>query len=267
MDKVTANKSHSVQSARPPRIQLWEIAERVLVMIETVDASQPSESGAAISASSSELAQMIAASPDLVERVARSSLSVCRPASEAVSSWAALVKGQCGPDTKRVLNGATLLLMKGICCDGAGWSEVEGLRQLGVARLMMPHPYREDGSVVSLSMRIASTWRERIDLMVLTRAAVDRSDIQAGADGTGIDVGRRAVFRSAGGRERDVGSIRALRRNAATSSASHDPRQYSALGRWSLFSLGKPCVFLINPCRPAEINLDGADKLFDATAA
>ena len=38
---------------------------------------------------------------------------------------------------------------------------------------MMPHPYREDGSVVSLSMRIANAWRERIDLMALTRAAVD----------------------------------------------------------------------------------------------
>ena len=90
-----------------------------------------------------------------------------------MSSWAALVNGECGPDTKRVLTGATLLLMKGICCDGAGWSEIEGLRQLGVARLMMPHPYREDGSVISLSMKASSTWRERIDLMALTRAAVD----------------------------------------------------------------------------------------------
>ena len=69
---------------------------------------------------------MIAASPDLVERVTRSSLSVCRPASEAVSSWAALVKGQCGADTKRVLNGATLLLMKGGSCNVADGRKSKG---------------------------------------------------------------------------------------------------------------------------------------------
>ena len=181
------------RSARPPQIQLWEIAERVLVVTETADARQPSGPDTTISASSSELAQMIAASPDLLERVTRSSLSMCRPASEAVSSWGALIKGQCSVETKRVLTGATLLLMKISSCDVAGWSEIEGLRRLGVARLMMPHPYREDGSVLSLSMNTANVWRERFDLMALTRAAVGPPDVQAGMGRTRIDVGRRAV--------------------------------------------------------------------------
>ena len=173
MNNVTANESHGGQSAQPSQIQLWEIAERVLVVAEAADARQPSESDAAISVSSSELAQMIAASPDLLERVIRSSPSMCRPASETVPSWGALVKGQCSAETRRALIGATLLLLRISSDDVAGWSEVEGLRRLGVARLMMPHPYREDGSVLSLSMNTARVWRDRIDLMALTRAAVD----------------------------------------------------------------------------------------------
>ena len=174
--KATGNNSQAGQSARPQQVQLWEIADRVLVVTETdaANACEPSGQVATISASSSELAQMIAASPDLLERVIRSSLSVCRPASEAVSSWAALADGQCSPETKRVLTGATLLLMKISFCDVAGWSEIEGLRRVGVARLMMPHPYREDGSVVSLSMNTTSAWREHINLMLLTRVAVGR---------------------------------------------------------------------------------------------
>ena len=170
---VSASNSDVRRPARPPQIQLWEIAERVLVVTETADARQPSESDATISVSSSELAQMIAASPDLLERVIRSSPFMCRPASETVPSWRALVKGQCSADTRRALMGATLLLLRISSDDVAGWSEVEGLRRLGVARLMMPHPYREDGSVLSLSMNTARVWRDHIDLMTLIRAAVD----------------------------------------------------------------------------------------------
>ena len=75
---------------------------------------------------------------------------------------------------KTGITGATLLLVKTSFCDDAGWTEMEGLRRLGVARLMMRHPYREDGSVVSVSMSAASRWREHIDLLVLTRVAVGR---------------------------------------------------------------------------------------------
>lgn len=176
LNKAIANGSRTGQSVRSPQIQLWEIAERVLVVTETdaADARRPSGQDATISASSSELAQMIAASPDLLERVTQSSLSAARPASEGASSWAALATGLCSAETKRVLTGATLLLMKGGFCDTAGWPEIEGLRRLGVARVMMPHPYRDDGSVVSLSMNIASVFREHVDLLALTRAAIGR---------------------------------------------------------------------------------------------
>ena len=82
LDETKADDSQAAgQSARPPQVRLWEIAERVLVVTETnaADARQPSGPDTTISASSSELAQMIAASPDLLERVTGSSLSVCRP--------------------------------------------------------------------------------------------------------------------------------------------------------------------------------------------
>ena len=164
------------RSQQPPRIQLWEIADGVLVVTETdaTDASQPLGPDATISASQSEIAQMIAASPDLLQRVTRSSLSVRRPALETMASWAELGSGQCSAETKRILAGSTLLLMKTNFCDAAGWTEMEGLRRLGVARLMMRHPYRDDGSVMSISMNTAGRWRERIDLLMLARAAICR---------------------------------------------------------------------------------------------
>ena len=172
---TTTDHSHPGQSARPPQVQLWQIAERVLVVTEIdAEGDQQSEHYATISASSSELAQMIAASPDLLVRVTRSSLSVCRPALEAASSWAALAKGECSVETRQVLAGSTLLLIKTGFCVVAGWSEMEGLRRLGVARLMVRHPYRSDGSILSISMSTASVWREHIDLIALTRVAIGR---------------------------------------------------------------------------------------------
>ncbi len=163
------------ESDRSAQIQLWEIAERALVVTEAgADGGQPPEQDAMISASTSELVQMIRACPDLLERVSSSPPSVCRQASDALASWAALIKGESSGQTRQLLVGATLLLMRTSFCDAAGWSELEGLRRLGVARLMMLHPHRQDGSVLSISMNTASVWRERIDLMALMRVAVAR---------------------------------------------------------------------------------------------
>ncbi len=172
---ATGMRSRSDQSVPPPQIELWPVAERVLAVTEVHAAGdQHLEQHAAISASLSELAQMIAASPDLLERVTRSSLSAGQPASAVASSWAALSNGECSVETKQLLTGSTLLLMKTGFCDVVGWSEMDGLRRLGVARLMMRHPYRGDGSILSISMNTASAWREYFDLRALTRAAVGR---------------------------------------------------------------------------------------------
>ncbi len=131
-----------------------------------------------MSASPSALAQIIAASPDLIGCVTRSTFSQCRLVSEPVLSWTALVEGRCSEQTKRVVTGSTLLLMTANFCEAVSWREIEGLRRLGVARLLMPHPNLEDGSVISLSMSVASAWRERMDLILLNRVAVGRETIR-----------------------------------------------------------------------------------------
>lgn len=171
----TAPSSDTGAGRSPTQIQLWEIAERVLVVTEVGADTQPSsEQDAMISASTSELVQMIGSCPELLERVKSSPPSVCRLASETLPSWAALAKGQCSVQTRQVVAGATLFLMKTGFSDAAGWSEMEGLRRLGVARLVMLHPHRQDGSVLSISINTASVWREHIDLIALTRVAVAR---------------------------------------------------------------------------------------------
>src|SRR5688572_13686066 len=142
-------RSRSNQPAPQPQIQLWPVAERVLVVAEVHPAGDHDlEQHAPISASLGELAQMIAASPELLARVTRSSLSAAQPASAGASSWAALSNGECSLETKQLLTGSTLLLVKTGFCVTVGWAEMDGLRRLGVARLMMRHPYRGDGSIL-----------------------------------------------------------------------------------------------------------------------
>lgn len=168
-DKSTADESNAQQS----QIKLSGIADRVLVATASADPSHPSLTrDTAISAST--LARIIAASPDLLKCISGSSSLGSRPLSETVISWAALASGECSAETKRALAGATVLFLSADFCEAVGWLEIDGLRRLGVARLMMPHPYLEDGSVISLSMRVASGWRERIDLFLLGRAAIGR---------------------------------------------------------------------------------------------
>ncbi len=177
---MIADRSEARQPGHQSQIQLWSIADRVLIATETevAGASQPSIArNSAVSAST--LARIIAASPDLLKCIAGSSTTVFRPLSETVISWAALAEGQCSAETKRALAGATVLLLRAGFCEAVGWFEVDGLRRLGVARLMMPHPHLEDGSVISLSMRVASDWRERIDLFLLGRAAVGRKVLRS----------------------------------------------------------------------------------------
>ncbi|MEP6607082.1 MAG: glycosyltransferase [Burkholderiaceae bacterium] len=77
-------------------------------------------------------------------------------------------------ETEQRVAGATLLLMKSSFREALGWFELEGLRRLGITRLMMSHPYRDDGSVLSISMKPAGGWRERLDLLATMRHAIGR---------------------------------------------------------------------------------------------
>jgi len=160
-------------------IKLLGVADRVFVAteIEKAEASHPSLTrDAGISAST--LARIIAASPELSKCFRDSSPLGSPRLPVTVISWAALTSGQCSTETKRALAGATVLFLNADFCEAVAWPEVDGLRRLGVVRLMVPHPHLEDGSVIVLSMRVASGWRERVDSFLLKRSAVCRSVLQ-----------------------------------------------------------------------------------------
>ena len=146
---------------------------------------------------SSELSQMIAASPDLLERVTRSSLSAAQPASAGASSWAALSNGECSLETKQLYSPARLCcLVKNWFLRHSGWSEMDGLRRLGVARLMMRHPYRGDGSILVISMNRASAWRELFRFESTYPSSNRPPDVQAGSGRKWIAVGCGTIKRS-----------------------------------------------------------------------
>ena len=165
---ASSDSEGQCQSRQQPQIQLWKITEGVFVVTEQNAAD------VTISASSAELIQMIMACPDLLERVNRSTSSAVTPALEQVASWTALTRGLFSARIRQLVAGATLLLIKTSFLEVAGWSEMEGLRRLGIVRLMIQHPYREDGSVLSVAMSCASGWREVMDLLVLSRYSVGR---------------------------------------------------------------------------------------------
>ena len=140
---------------------------------------------------------MIAASPDLLERVTAIISIRVSARFRGASSWAALSNGECSVETKQLLAGSTLLLVENRFLRTAGWSEMEGLRRLGVARLMMRHPYRDDGSILSISMN-SGQCLARVFRFDSTDPSGNRPpDVQAGSGRKRIDVGRGAVKRSA----------------------------------------------------------------------
>ena len=69
---------------------------------------------------------------------------------------------------------ATLLLMNSSLVAGTGWSELNALRRLGVARVVIPHPYRGNGAVVTIALRRPTVWRASMNLLGLLRLAFGR---------------------------------------------------------------------------------------------
>ena len=57
---------------------------------------------------------------------------------------------------------------------GTGWSELDALRRLGVARVVIPHPYSGNGAVVTVALRRSGVWRTSMNLLGLLRFAFGR---------------------------------------------------------------------------------------------
>ena len=152
----------------PPPIQIWKIAEGAFVVTEA-DSSR--KGNASIPISASELMQLIAACPNLWQRVAAS--SQCRPVLEQPSTWTSFTRGRCGVQIRNAMKGATLLLADTRLGASAGWFEMDGLRWLGIAQVVMPHPHRGNGSVV-IGLRRSAPWREGMNLLGLLRFAFGR---------------------------------------------------------------------------------------------
>ncbi len=159
--------SRTTELATSPLIQVWKIADGVLAVAEADRAGSP-----AISVSASEVVRMLAACPDLWERVVAS--AECRPMLGQPESWTALNKGRCGIEVQAAMKGATLLLMHGSLVAATGWSELNALRRLGVARLVGPHPYRGNGSAVTIALRRPTFSRAGKNLLGLLRLAFGR---------------------------------------------------------------------------------------------
>ena len=161
--------SRTTESSSLPPIQAWKIAEGVLVVTE-LDSSKPGDTAFPVSAS--ELMPMIAACPDIWRRVAAS--AECQPVLEQPSSYAAFTKGRGGIPARNALSGATLLVMNRGLAVGTGWSELDALRRLGVARVVLPHPYSGNGAVVTVALRRSGVWRTSMNLLGLLRFAFGR---------------------------------------------------------------------------------------------
>ena len=89
-------------------------------------------------------------------------------------SWTALTTGRCGIEVRNAMKDATLLVMHSSFVAGTGWSELNALRRQGVARLVIPHPYRGNGAVVTIALRRPTFWRAGINLLGLLRLAFGR---------------------------------------------------------------------------------------------
>jgi asparagine synthase (glutamine-hydrolysing) len=166
---ATWGESRTTESPSSLPIQVWKIAEGVLVATE-VDSSKPAN--AALPLSASELMPMIAACPDIWQRVAAS--AEYRPVLEQPSSYAVFTQGRCGTRARNALSGATLLVMSRGLVACTGWSELDALRRLGVARVVIPHPYSGNGAVVTVALRRSGVRRTSMNLLGLLRFAFGR---------------------------------------------------------------------------------------------
>ena len=165
---VRADSRVTEASGSPP-IQVWKIAEGVLVVTES---SSPNTLDAKIPVSASELMELVAACPDLAQRVAAT--ATCQPLLQRPAAWTAFTNGRCEAQTQNAIQGATLLLMNGSPSAVAGWSEMDGLRRQGVVRVVMPHPYSGNGAVVTVVLRRSTAWRESMNVLGLLRFAFGR---------------------------------------------------------------------------------------------
>ncbi|HVG03587.1 MAG TPA: asparagine synthase (glutamine-hydrolyzing), partial [Burkholderiaceae bacterium] len=155
---TTSGAGPFVEQLSSPSVQLWRIADGVLVVADANETSADQ----VLSVSESELMSMIAACPDAWPRIIAS--RQCEPLLGTAISWKALSGEQAPEAIKR----APLLLVDG-SLSAIGWSELEGLRRLGVRQIAFLHPRLGDGSVTSIELRRSTPWRQRIKLLDLLR--------------------------------------------------------------------------------------------------
>ncbi len=70
--------------------------------------------------------------------------------------------------------GATLLVMSSSLVTACGWSALEGLRLLGVSRVVIAHPYNGNGAAVTIALRRTTIWRKWVNLLHLLRFGFGR---------------------------------------------------------------------------------------------
>ncbi|MEP6607087.1 MAG: asparagine synthase (glutamine-hydrolyzing) [Burkholderiaceae bacterium] len=150
-------------------IQAWKIADGVLAV---TDAASAGDGSSSLPASASELMPLIAAHRDVWESVVRS--GECRPLLQTQTSWSAFIQGEGGAGGRSALGGATLLLATRSAAALTGWSSLDRLRRMGVARVVLRHPYGGDGSVVTISLHRPTLWRRGMNLLGLLRFGFGR---------------------------------------------------------------------------------------------
>ena len=153
-----------------PLIQAWRIADGVFAVTD----SAPSSAGATtpMPVSTSDLMPMVATFRDVWERVATS--GKCQPLLQTPATWSAFATGKCGHGARRALGGATLLLATSNPGAHTGWSALNGLRRLGVARVILPSGQGRDGNVVTVSLPRFNAWRRAVNLLSLLRFGFGR---------------------------------------------------------------------------------------------
>ena len=77
-------------------------------------------------------------------------------------------------ELRNAMKGATLLLTNSSLVAATGWSELDALRRLGAARVVLPHPYGGNGAVVTIALRRPTVSRASKNLLGLLRLAFGR---------------------------------------------------------------------------------------------
>lgn len=128
-----------------PDVQVWQIADRVLVATE-VDGRR---SDIQVSLSASKLMPLIAACPHIWQPLIAS--RGCRPILGAPMRWSAFVRGAPTIETTDAMWNSTLLIPSARLAS-IGWRELLRLRLMGVARVVMLDVKSSDGSIVRIEL-------------------------------------------------------------------------------------------------------------------